>query len=428
MKILLKNGTYVNTSNNTCDYSDILIEDGIVAEIGNRLSTAADDIIDVNGRYIMPGLVDAHCHLRDPGYEYKEDIETGTMSAAAGGFTSVACMPNTNPPADNMAVINYIRNKAQGEGYVNVYPIGAITRGLKGEELADIGELKFAGAVAVSDDGYCVRKASVMKKAMYYASMFDLPVISHCEDTELSEGGVMNEGYYSTILGLRGIPSPAESIIVSRDIQLAEYTGCRIHIAHVSTAQSVSIIREAKKRGVQVTAETCPHYFVLTDKACEGYNTYAKVNPPLQTQKDVDAVIEGLKDGTIDIISTDHAPHHKDEKNTEFDLAAKGFSGFETALSLGVTFLVSTGHLTINSLISKMTVKPASMLGINKGVLETGKAADITIFDPDESYVVESERFLSKGKNSPFNGMKLKGKVTHTLVNGKFVIRDSELY
>ena len=376
---------------------------------------------------MLPGLVDAHCHLREPGFEYKEDIESGTRSAAAGGFTSIACMPNTNPVIDNEAIIKYIINKAKTEGFVNVYPIGAISKGMKGEELSEIGELKFAGAVAISDDGKPVKSASLMKKAMQYASMFDMTVISHCEDLELAEEGVMNEGYYSTVLGLKGIPAAAEEVMVSRELILAEYTKTPIHIAHVSTRLSVDLIRNAKRRGVNVTAETCPHYFTLTEAACEGYNTLAKVNPPLRTADDVEAIIEGLKDGTIDIIATDHAPHHMDEKNVEFNLAANGLVGFETALPLAVTFLLKPGHLTLSQLVEKMCVNSSRILGLNKGTLEVGHAADITIIDLDEEFTVDINKLSSKSKNSPYDGFKLSGTVYYTIVNGRVVVREKVL-
>lgn len=427
MKILVKNGHVVDFRTGRDGRYDILIENGKIAEIGSDLEIANGDWIDAEGKYVLPGLVDAHCHLREPGYEYKENIESGTRSAAAGGFTSIACMPNTQPVADSETVIKYILNKAKTDGVVNVYPIGAISKGLKGEELAEIGELKFAGAVGISDDGKPVRSSSLMKKALQYAAMFDISVISHCEDADLVDEGVMNEGYQSTVMGLKGIPSAAEEVMVSRELILAEYTKTPVHIAHVSTELSVEMIRNAKKRGVKVTAETCPHYFVLTDAACEGFNTLAKVNPPLRTQKDVDAVIEGLADGTVDMISTDHAPHHVDEKNVEFNLAANGMVGFETALPLAVTYLVKTGKLTMDKLVEKMCVNPSKLLSLNKGVLEAGRAADITIVDINEEYTVDIQKFKSKSKNSPFNGFKLYGTVCCTIVDGNAIVRDKVL-
>lgn len=427
MRVLIKGGHVVDPKTNTNGIMDILVEDGIITEIGKDIEISNGDIIYAEGKLVLPGLVDAHCHLRDPGFEYKEDIETGTMSAAMGGFTSIACMPNTDPVCDNKAVVKYIINKAKQDGYVNVYPIGAISKGQKGEELSEIGELKFAGAVAISDDGKPVKSSSLMKRALEYSSMFDIAVISHCEDLDLADGGVMNEGYWSTVMGLKGIPSAAEEIMVARDIILSEYTKVPIHIAHVSTELSVELIRNAKKRGVKVTCETCPHYFVLTDEACKDFNTLAKVNPPLRTRRDVEAVIEGLKDGTIDIIATDHAPHHADEKNVEFNLAANGMVGFETALPLAITYLVKPGHLTISQLVEKMCVNPSKLLGINKGTLETGRSADITIVDLNEEFVVDVNKFKSKSKNSPFHGFKLNGSVYYTLVNGNVVVREKML-
>jgi len=427
MKTLIKDGHVIDVKTGINGIYDILIEDGKIAEIGNGLEITNGDLIDASGKYVLPGLVDAHCHLRDPGFEYKEDIESGTSSAAMGGFTSIACMPNTNPVIDNESVIRYVMNKSKQDGLVNVFPIGAITKGLKGEELAEIGEMKFAGAVAISDDGKPVRSSSLMKKALQYASMFDITVISHCEDPELADEGVMNEGYWSTVLGLKGISSAAEAIMVSRDLILAEYTKTPVHIAHVSTELSVDLIRNAKRRGVNVTAETCPHYFVLTEEACDNFNTLAKVNPPLRTRRDVEAVIEGLKDGTIDIIATDHAPHHADEKNVEFNLAANGMVGFETALPLAVTYLVKPGILTMEELVKKMCLNPSRILGLNKGTLEVGKSADITIVDISEEYIVDVQKFQSKSKNSPFDGFKLSGAVYYTIVEGNVVVREKVL-
>lgn len=424
MKLLIKNGHIVNAGKGVNGIFDILIEDGKIVEIGKDFDITGGDLIDASGKYVLPGLVDAHCHLRDPGYEYKEDIETGTRSAAKGGFTSIACMPNTNPIIDNESVIRYISGKAKQDGLVNVYPIGAITKGQKGEELAEIGELKFAGAVAISDDGRPVKSTSLMKKALQYASMFDITVISHCEDTDLSEEGVMNEGYQSTVLGLKGIPAAAEEIMVSRDLILAEYLKVPVHIAHVSTELAVELIRNAKKRGVKVTAETCPHYFSLTDQACAGFNTLAKVNPPLRTSGDVAAITEGLRDGTIDIIATDHAPHHFDEKNVEFNQAASGLVGFETALPLAVTYLVKPGILSMEQLVEKMCVNPSRILGLNKGNIEAGRSADITIIDIDEELEVDIDKLQSKSKNSPFNGFKLFGSVLYTVVEGNVVVRE----
>ena len=425
MKILIKNGTVVTAQKEL--KQNLLIEDGIVTRLEAGFETQADEVIDAEGAYVLPGLVDAHCHLRDPGYEYKEDIATGTRSAAMGGFTSVACMANTKPVADNKAVIRYIIDKAQREGVVHVFPIGAMTKGLLGEELAEIGEMKEAGIVGVSDDGRSVENSQVMLRVMTYAHMFGVTVICHSEDSALSDGGVMNEGALSTMMGLRGIPKAAEEIMIARDIILAERTGIPVHLCHVSTALGVELVRNAKARGVAVTAETCPHYFTLTEKACEGYNTLAKVNPPLRSDEDVAAVIQGLRDGTLDIIATDHAPHHQDEKNVEFDQAANGMIGFETALPLAYTALVKAGHLTMPQLVQKMCKRPAEILKIDKGELIPGKMADVIIFNPHESYSVDVTKMVSKSKNTPYHGWPVSGKVTTTIVGGRIVVRDGKL-
>ncbi len=420
MGLLIKNGAIVLPNEEKKE--DILVENGIITAIGKDLNAHSTRIIDASGCYVLPGLVDAHCHLRDPGYEYKEDIISGTKSAAYGGFTSIACMANTNPVADNRAVIRYIVDKAATEGYVNVFPIGAMTKGQLGEELAEIGEMKKAGIVAVSDDGHSVKNTSVMRKVMQYAGMFDVQVICHCEDEDLTEEGVMNEGALSTMMGLRGISKACEEIIIARDIILSEHTKVPVHICHVSTALGVDIIREAKQRGVRVTAETCPHYFTLTENACEGYNTMAKVNPPLRNDVDVQAVIRGLCDGTIDIIATDHAPHHFDEKNVEFDKAANGIVGFETALPLSYTALVKTGKLSMSQLVWKLCKGPANILKIDKGDLVVGKAADITIFNPHSDYKIDVSKLISKSKNSPYQDYPVTGKVEATIVGGKIVV------
>lgn len=429
MKILIKNGRVIDPANNIDKVTDIFIDKGIISEIGSDLELDGIDmeIIDAAGKIVTPGLVDMHCHLRDPGQEYKEDIESGTRSAAVGGITSVACMPNTKPVIDSEPIVTYITAKAKEVGYVNVYPIGAISKGLEGKELAEIGELKFAGAVAISDDGRPVVESGLMRRAMEYADMFDMTVISHCEDLGLADGGSMNEGYMSTYLGLKGITRAAEEVMVSRDIIIAEATGAAIHIAHVSTRGSVELVRQAKKRGVRVTCETCPHYFTLTENAVDGYNTNAKMNPPLRTDDDVEAIKEGLKDGTIDCIVTDHAPHHEDEKNCEFALALNGIVGFETSLGLGLEYLVKPGVLTINELIEKMSVNPSKILGLNKGNLSVNNTADITIFNPDEEWIVDVSKFESKSKNSPYNGFKLCGKPEFVIVNGKIVVNQGIL-
>lgn len=421
MKILIKNARMIDYISDYDGITDIYIEDGIIKEIKAELEYFADEILNCTGLCVIPGMIDMHCHLREPGYEYKENIETGINSAAAGGFTSIACMPNTNPVIDNQVVASFIKEKARAIDKVNVYPIGCITKGQNGQELAEIAEMKVAGIVAISDDGKPVSNPLVMKRALQYAKMFDLPVITHCEDKELADEGVMNEGYTSTILGLKGIPREAEEVMVVRDIILAENNDCHVHIAHVSTKGSVEIIRNAKKRNVKVTAETCPHYFSITDEAALGFNTNAKVNPPLRTKEDIEAVKKGLADGTIDVIATDHAPHHSDEKNVEFNIAVCGISGFETALSLCVTNLLKTETLTYKQFVEKICYNPARILGINRGFIAVDSPADLTIFAPNDEIIVDSEKFKSKGKNTPFNGFKLKGKVYYTIVNGKIV-------
>lgn len=429
MKILIKGGRIIDPRNNTDCVTDILIDKNVICEIGTDLDPDGleIEIIDASGKIVAPGLVDMHCHLRDPGYEYKEDIESGAKSAVMGGFTSVACMPNTNPVIDNAAVVEYIISKAEKLGYANVYPIGAISKGMKGEELAEIGELKFAGVVGISDDGKPVANSGLMRRALEYASMFDVAVMSHCEDMALVNEGAMNEGYTATRLGLRGITRAAEEVMVSRDILIAEALGVAVHICHVSTKGSVDLVRQAKKRGVKVTCETCPHYFTLTDDACDGYNTNAKMNPPLRLADDVAAIKEGLKDGTIDAIATDHAPHHIDEKNCEFALANNGIVGFETALGLAITHLVKTGDLTFTEMLAKMTANPADILGLNKGSIDVGRPADVVIFNPDEEYTVNVSEFKSKSKNSPYDGWKLYGKPEYTIVGGRIVVNQGIL-
>lgn len=420
MRILITQATVVHSNKIEKDMS-LYIENGVLTLMEKNILHEADRIIDAKGLYVLPGLVDAHCHLRDPGFEYKEDITSGTKSAAKGGFTSVACMPNTKPVVDNTTVVRYIIDKANKGAVVNVYPIGSITKGLEGLELAEMGSMKEAGIVAVSDDGKPVMNAAVMKKALLYASQFKLPVISHCEDIDVADGGSMNEGATSTLMGLRGIPSVAEDVIVSRELLLSEYTGVPIHIAHVSTQASVDLVRQAKKRGVRVTAETCPHYFTLTEKACLGYNTNAKMNPPLRTQADVEAVVAGLKDGTLDIIATDHAPQHHDDKNVEFESAPNGIVGFETALSLSYTHLVEKGILSLPQLVEKLSTNPASMLHLDKGTIDCGKTADLILVDFNAGYTVDVSSFASKSKNSPYDGYKVKGRVMATIVGGKIV-------
>ena len=386
MRILIKGGRIVDPSQGIDEKGNILIEKGKIKSFPKTAKKFEEDskvkVIDAKGKVVSPGLVDIHVHLREPGFEHKETISSGCKSAAAGGFTSIVCMPNTNPVNDNASVTEYILLKARTEGIVNVFPIGAITKGEMGETLAQIGEMYEAGCVGVSDDGMPVMDSKVMRHAMEYVQAFDIPVISHAEDKNLSGAGVMNEGDVSTQLGLAGIPCASEDVMVSRDIMVAELTGARLHICHVSTAGSVRLIRAAKKRGVKVTAEVTPHHFILTDEAVGQYDTNAKMNPPLRSKKDRKAVIEGLKDDTLDAIATDHAPHSEDEKKVEFDLAPFGIVGLETALPLSLK-LVEDGVLSLDKVISKLTNVPSEILNLGKGTLEIGSAADIVIFDPE---------------------------------------------
>ncbi|MDR3229856.1 MAG: dihydroorotase [Synergistaceae bacterium] len=435
MKILIKNGTLVTPDG--LQKGDLLIEDGKIAAMGNSVDGNDAEVYDATGLLVSPGLIDLHCHLREPGYEYKENIASGTRAAARGGFTTVCCMANTNPVNDTAAVTELIRNKARSEGVVRVYPIGAATKGLKGEELTEMGELKEAGIVAVSDDGKSVANAGRMRLALCYARHFDLPVVTHPEDLDLVGGGVMNEGYWSTVLGLPGATRAAEESIIARDCMLAELEGAHLHVAHVSTAGGAEIVRQYKKRGVRVTAETTPHYLGATDAWVAGesgvskegagapnlsaYNTSTRVNPPLRTEGDVEALIEALKDGTIDCIATDHAPQHVDDKNVEYAVSASGISGFETALGVCWTALVVPGHLTPEQLLRKMTGDPAKIFSLPGGTLEAGKPADVTLIDPAAEWTVDVSDFLSKGKNSPFQGRKLTGRVVATWVEGRRV-------
>jgi len=427
MKVVLKGGRIVDPSQGMDAVSDILIEDGKVSRIGKNIPPSkaeSEKIIDLRGMVVAPGLVDMHVHLREPGFEYKETIRTGSEAAVAGGFTSIACMANTNPVNDNRSVTEFILKQARLGAVAHVFPVAALSRGQAGETLTEFGDLKSAGAVAFSDDGNPVVDSGTMRHALEYACSLDMPVLSHCEDRGLSSSGLMHEGFVSTELGLPGIPAVAEDIMVLRDIALARFTGTRVHIAHVSTAGAVQAVRDAKAAGVQVTAETAPHYFTLTDEALRGFSTNCKMYPPLRGAEDVEAIKEGLRDGTIDAIASDHAPHSSVEKDVEFAYAANGIIGLETSLSLSLK-LVLDGILTLPQLIEKMSTNPARILRISKGSLGPGCDADITVIDIDKAWTVDAGTFCSKSRNCPFDGWDLIGKAVMTIVGGEVRYTDT---
>lgn len=428
MKILIRGGRVIDPAQNLDGIYDLLVAQGKVAALEKDIEAEGDaKVIDAQGYIVAPGFIDMHVHLREPGYEQKETIATGTRAAAAGGFTAVACMPNTNPVADSGAVITYIIERARAVGAVRVYPIGALSKGSQGEELAEIRDLVEAGAVALSDDGRPVMNAEVMRRALEYSKLFDIPVISHCEDLNLVAGGVMHEGYMSTILGLRGIPAAAEEVMVARDLILAELTGGRLHLAHLSSAGSVRLVKGAKKRGIKVTAEVTPHHLCLTDEAVQEYDTNTKVNPPLRDEEHRSALVEGLAAGTIDALATDHAPHAEEEKDVEYDLAPFGMVGLETAVPLVVTKLVKTGKLSWRRLVEAFSLNPARILNVPGGTLAVGSVADITIINPDLEREVEVKAFYSLGKNSPFQGWKLAGWPVATIVGGRLVMEEGKV-
>ena len=411
MKLILENAVLFNG-----EKKDLFIENDKFCASFDK--STADKVYDLSGMTVFPGLVDMHCHLREPGFEYRETILTGSMSAAKGGYTSICPMPNTKPVCDNPAVVSGILKKAKEAGYARVYPIGAASKGLNGNELAEIGLMKEAGIVAVSDDGRPIATAGLLRKVLEYSSDFDIPVLNHCEEVTLSEGA-MNEGIVSTSIGIRGIPTAAEDIMIARDIILAEYLHIPIHICHVSTKGGVRMIRDAKARGVKVTCETCPHYFTLTDDRCENYDANFKMHPPLRTQEHVDAIIEGIKDGTIDAIATDHAPHHEDEKCVEFQIANNGIVGFETAFALGYTYLVKPGHISTERLVELMCYNPSNILKLGRGGLEIGDDADLTVFDLENEFAFDKNKMLTKGRNTPYDGFKLYGETYLTIMGGK---------
>lgn len=429
MKILIQNGQVIDPASQTNEIMDILIENGIISKMEKNITDKADTIINAQENWVTPGFIDVHVHLREPGYEYKETIATGTRSAAKGGFTTICCMPNTNPVCDSDIMVEYIKLKSQREGVVHVLPIGAITKGQNGEELSNIGKMAKAGACAISEDGKSVPSSGLLKTAMKYAKMFDIPVLSHCEDIALVAGGSINAGPSAQLLGLKGISNDSEEVIVARDIILAKSTNSKLHICHMSTKGSVEILKQAKLAGQNVTAEATPHHFTLSDDFITDYDGNTKMNPPLRSKEDVLAIRQALKDNIIEVIATDHAPHSIDEKNCEYERAAFGIVGLETALPLGITILIEEGWLTPMELIAKMTWNPAKMLGIDDyaGKLSVGKAADITIVNPNETYKVNPNTFASKNKNTPFGGFDVKGRVLYTIVDGNIIVANGKL-
>jgi dihydroorotase len=422
-RILIRGGRVIDPAQDLDAVRDVLIEDDRIREVAPHIRVPADRIIEARGLVVAPGFIDMHVHLREPGEEDKETIETGTRAAAAGGFTAVACMANTNPVNDTAAVTQWILERARTVGVVRVYPIAAVTRGLQGQELTEMGELADAGAVAFSDDGRPLRSAQVLRCALEYSRSVDRVVIDHCEDPDLTQGGCMNEGYYSSLLGLPGMPPEAEAIVVARDIFLAQRTEAPVHIAHVSTRASVELIRMAKQKGLPVTAEATPHHFTLSDRALyeRPYDTNLKMNPPLRTDDDVAAIIEGLADGTIDAIASDHAPHRLDDKRVEFDLAAFGITGLETAVALALDRLVHTGKLSLRRMVELFTVGPARVLRLPTPMLAPGRPADLTLIDPERTWTFRAAESLSRSRNTPFDGWTFRGRAVLTIVGGRVV-------
>jgi len=432
MKTILKGGRVVDPANGRDGEFDVLIEDGLVRRVQKDLPADGADVIEVRrGWIVSPGLIDAHVHLREPGQEHKETVATGTASAVAGGFTAVACMPNTDPVNDHAGITEFILKKAAEAQRARVYPIGAVSIGSKGEQLAELGEQKAAGCVAFTDDGRPVATALLMRRALEYAGMLGVPIINHCEDQSLKGDGVAHEGYFAARLGLRGIPGQAESIMVERDISLAELAGAHVHIAHMSARQSLRAVRAGKDRGVRVTCEVAPHHFTLTDEWLDSpvkYDTNVKMNPPLRAAEDRDAMLEGIADGAVDIIATDHAPHHADEKMVEFDHAPFGIVGLETAVPLVFDRLVHQGRISIARMIELLSLNPARLLNVPGGSLHEGAPADVTLLAPDLAVTIDAARLVSKSKNTPFGGWKLRGGVAATLVGGKVVYRNAHAH
>lgn len=422
MRTLIKNGRVIDPANYIDEIRDIIIYDGIIEDTApNICKESADKLIDASGKWVIPGLIDLHVHLREPGYEHKETIASGMAAAASGGFTTICCMPNTDPVADNEVVVEYIKLIAAREGLINVLPIGAITKGQNGIELAGIGKMAKSGICAISEDGKSVQNPRLMKTALRYAAMFNLPIFSHCEDIMLSGNGQINAGKQEALMGLAGIPNDSEEVIVARDIILARSAGAKLHICHVSTAGSVWQIRYAKNRLQDVTSEVTPHHFTLIDEDIKDYDANFKMSPPLRSAKDRSALLDALKEGIIDVIATDHAPHHYDEKNCEFEKAQNGVVGLETAFAVSYTELVEKNILTPMELIEKMSLNPAKIIGLNKGSLTRGNVADIAIIDTETEYVIDPSEFLSKSRNTPFRGRKVKGKVEYTIAGGRVV-------
>lgn len=424
MGLLIKNAIIVNADKIWDKPQDILCEEGKITQVASSITAGKHEIIDAAGKKVLPGLIDIHTHLRQPGREDKETIETGSRAAVKGGFTSIMCMPNTNPVIDNAMVVEFIIREANRVGLCNVYPIGAITKGQQDGELTDMAELKASGCLAFSDDGKSVLNSRLFRLAMEYAKMLDVLIIEHCQDPLLTAGGVMNEGVVSTRIGLKGDPGIAETVTVARDIEIALYLNARVHLAHMSLKRSCELIRFAKSQGIKVTAEACPHHFVLTDEACSSFDTSTKVNPPLRSKEDVEAIKEAIADGTIDCIVTDHAPHTKEDKEVGFDGSPFGLIGLETSLGLTITELVKPGIIDLSKMVDRMSTTPARIVGLaNKGVIKSGFDADITIIDPDKEWTVTQEGFISKSKNSPFIGRKLKGRVEYTICSGRLVYK-----
>jgi len=419
--LLIKNGRVIDPAQNVDDKRDVLIIDGKIKSVKSGIRADSVPVLDASGKAVVPGFIDMHVHLREPGFEHKEDIESGTAAAAAGGFSSIACMPNTDPVIDNSGIVDLIMSRATEAGAVNVYPIGAATQEMKGADIANVGELISAGAVAVSDDGFPIQNNYLMRRILEYTNMFKVCFISHPEDTDLSAGGVMNEGFYSTELGLKGIPAAAEEIIVARNILLSRLTDTPVHLAHISCAGSVKMIVEAKSEGLKITAETAPHYFSLTDACLKTYDTNFKMNPPLRTEQDRKSIVRALKDGVIDAIASDHAPHQNEEKLVEFNFAPFGVIGLETVVGITLSELYHKQKLDLNRIIEFFTTKPAAILGLDKGTLKTGADGDVTVLDLDCEWRIEASMFKSKSRNTPFDKRQVKGKAVATVVGGKVV-------